>query len=266
MSILNLTRDKKYILNRVLNNVSFVYADQPNAGQLAGEAGFMSKADVKIEINPRQVDLINGQKLQLGYDMNVEITSLQFYSVFEFSKLQNRLCYIRMLEIPLWIMPVMLNVSVNLVPGETQGTVKITGSKFGDTLLDCIAPTWNGQIIDPYALDIKATDTTNIIPTDKFVRQYKLRINDPAFQWIEPPNPTETGNVDKFRVLLYKQFGEVLDSVPVNLVVRYFKDIDWVVIPDTQYILDYIGGYYYLNFDLTNLLSMGTIIEVSYNL
>lgn len=266
MSILNLTKDKKYVFNRVVNNVEFIYADQPNMGELAGVAGYMSKADVKIEINPRQTDLINGQKLQLGYEMNVEITSQQLYSAFEFDKLQNRSCYIKIEEVPLWVMPLLLNVTVNFVPGEAQGQVKITGSKYGSRLLECISPTWNGQVIEPWALDVKATTGESIIPSNTFTRQYRLRVNDPAFIWITPSTPTEGSSVEAFKVLLYQKFGEVLESIPQNITMKKFDGFAWITIPNADYQVVYENGYYYLSYQSVNAIAMGTLIEISYGL
>src|SRR5690554_4840446 len=98
--VFNLTKDGKYIFDQTVENVKFYLAD--DAGKFAGEAGHLSKAGVKIMMPEEVTNLIDNSNWQRGYNLQVEISSEQFFGAFEFDKLRNRLCYIEIPEIPLW--------------------------------------------------------------------------------------------------------------------------------------------------------------------
>lgn len=263
MSVLNLVKDKKYVFNKVVQDVEFYYWDTPNFGELAGVAGHMSKADVKIEINPRQTDLVNGQKLQLGYDMSVTITSQQLYSAFEFDKLQNRLCMVKIIGVSMWIMPVLLNIAVNFVPGESQGVVTITASKFGATLLECISPTWDGQITDPWALPINPVPDSEL-PATGFQSEYTLRADDPNFTWITPPTPTEGVDITEFKVLMLQLYGEPLEKIPTGTTLEKFDGLVWTAVAAGDFDVVYEGGFYYVHYSSLVPMRLKDKIRISY--
>lgn len=134
MGLLNLTKDGKYIFNRVVNSVKFYDKDQ--AAQLLGEIGHMSKSAVSITCIPRSTELIGGNKYQLGYDITIEITSEQLYGMFEFDKLKNKNVWIAFPELPLFFSAdTTLNVEVMMNLGETTGKVKISAGAYATDLI-----------------------------------------------------------------------------------------------------------------------------------
>ncbi|MCS7054457.1 MAG: hypothetical protein NZM09_12110 [Ignavibacterium sp.] len=276
----NLKKDNKYVFNRVVNDVIlYDYNVQ------AGSAGHLGKSSVSIKIVPRTIDLIDGSKLQLGYDMTFEIISEQLYSAFEFDKLKNKQGLICLPDIPLWIGTttggmIRFNVEVDVAPGENKGQVKISGSKFGSKLNDLIGARWDGAVFEPWAVSEKGAETQSPITPNTFTYEYVLDTKNKWVEFLDPTNPQVGDDLHQVRIALLGNIGSgASESVngedvmgqrtsPIsNLVVKLFTEDGWVTLLQGQeYGLNYINGYYYVLIINTSSyrLSYGSKIRISF--
>lgn len=267
---LNLSKDKKWVFKKVVSNIEFLDAD--NGGELLGNAGFISKADLEIVVTERTEELSDSQMFQLGYDLSVKITSLQWYSAFEFDKLKNKRCYIKIAEIPLFVMPLLLNIAVQLRPGETKGIVTISGKKYGEKLTDLIAPTWNGAIVEPYALPYGGgiPSGSKIIPESEafqYNTTYYLDYNDPLQEFINPSIATESANITEFKLtIVIPNTQTPISEPPISSKLKKFDGFNWVEVNASDYDIIYEKGLYKIHYNSSTALKLKDSLLFQFNI
>lgn len=275
---LNLTKDGKWVFNRVVNDV-LLY----DGGVLEGSAGHLGKSSASIKLVPRTTELIDGSKFQLGYDMTFEIVSEQLYSAFEFDKLKNKSGYINIPEIPLWIgtLPgglIRFNIEIDIAPGETRGQIKIHGSKFGGKLTDLIGARWDGAVFAPWAVSDGGGIPTDVVDPNQFSYTYFLEEKTPYVEYIVPTAPTEESDITE---AMFQLLGDLLSNEtetfepnamaprttpPVNLVVEKLGSTGWETITQaTNYEVVYQGGYYFVHYNSTEALKLGDKVRITFD-
>jgi len=261
-STLNLEKNGSLVFDRIVDAVEFYHADQPNQGQLAGAAGILGKSAVSITATPNTLELIDGNKHQLGYELKVEITSEQFYSVYEFEKLRNRKCYIALPDVPLWVMPVIINLEITFNPGESKGQIKITGSKKAQTLLGCVAPSWNGVVSEPYSTSVLKTGEQKL-PVDGFEFEYLLDLNNPDVEFIIPAVPDDDDEITELKLTMMSQYGIKLSTPPTGTTLKKWNGTAWTSL--TDFTVVYENGIYKVSFSGEAGLALGDLVKVSYS-
>lgn len=276
---LNLIKDSKYVFNRAVNDVFLL-----EGGEHQYNAGHLGKSSVSIKLVPKVLDLINGSKLQLGYDMTFEIVSEQLYSAFEFEKLRNKLGYIYLPDIPLWIGTtvgglIMFNIEVEIAPGETKGQVKISGSKFGAKLNDLIAARWDGAVFDPWAVPVTGSALQSPVTPKLFSYDYVLDNKNKWVEFIDPSNPSEGEDLYKFKVALLGNIGSGVSenigsedamgqrtSPVTNLTVKVLSGTGGQTVDNEKYEVIYEQGFYYLHYMFGSpFIKYGDTIRISFN-
>lgn len=261
-STLNLVNDSGLVFNGVVNSVEFYHADSPNSGQLAGVAGTLGKSAVSIAATPKTLELIDGNKHQLGYELKVEITSEQLYSAYEFDKLRNRKCYIALPDVPLWVMPVILNVEITFNPGEGKGQVKITGSKYSQTLVGCVAPNWNGVIAAPFSRSVTMPGEQKI-PVTGFEYEYLLSLSNPDVEFIAPAVPDDDDEITELKLMMMKALGEKLTTPPTGTTLKKWNGTAWTSLTDFTVVFE--DGNYKVSFSGETGLALGDLLKVTYS-
>lgn len=251
MSELNLTKDKKWIFKKPITKVKIYKTEIP--GPYQGEAGYLEKASVKITVEPRLTELINGSNFQLGYDVSFEVVSLQLYSAFEFDKLKNENCYINLPDVPLWLRFFDLNVKIETEPGQTRGTVTISGSKFVDELTNAMAADVSGNVFSPWAnQDGVPVNPENAIPGDPATEHsyiYVLTKGDPLQEFITPPAPEKGDDITELKLtVVTEEHQEPVEELPANVVLQKFVGTSWEVIIADDYEIVYESGVYKIHF------------------
>lgn len=265
MGLLNLTKDGKYIFNRVVNSVKFYDKDQ--AAQLLGEIGHMGKSAVSITCIPRSTELIGGNKYQLGYDITIEITSEQLYGMFEFDKLKNKNVWIEFPELPLFFnAETTLNVEVMMNLGETTGRVKISAGAYATDLKNAFFSHWYNLIQAPWATPDSVPVDNPQLPTGEY--HYQLRDDDPYIELITPPTPDSDDSLTVLKLLLYDEKLNPLTEEPTVTDVEYFDGFVWTaLVVSTDYTVIYEGGYYKISINtMKTVLHLKTEVRVKYTL
>lgn len=264
MSLLNLTKDGKYIFNRTVQSVKFY--DKNDSAQLLGEAGHMSKAGVKINAVPRSTELIGSNKYQLGYDVTVEILSEQLYGMFEFDKLKNKNVWIELPEVPLYVnIDTTLNVEVMMDLGATQGQVKITCSGYAQDLKQAFFSHWYGLVLDPWAIPTEdATPPSQ--PTGEF--HYALELGDPLIEIVTPAAPESDDPITEVKLSLYDESFEVVAEEPTVTAVEYWDGFTWTAfVVTTDYIVIFEDEIYKVHIDTAQtVLLLKTRVRVKYTI
>lgn len=264
----NLTQDGTKVFDQFLENVNFYLADQN--GLLAGSAGHLNKAGVKITLAEESTNLITNENFQRGFNLSVEISSEQFYGAFEFEKLKNRKCFIELPDIPLWILPVRLNVSIpEFNPGEKKATILIKASRYCKTLNNAMASSWNGSVFAPFATPVAGPGTDTPIPSSGTQRVWALStMDDPFIEIIDPAVPGPTDYIIEAKLTLADIYSNPIIVEPTITAVEYSSDgFTWAALTlTTDYTLLYEGGVYKIYVDnaaLTSLL-LGVNVRASF--
>jgi hypothetical protein len=262
----NLTQDGTKVFDQLVENVNFYLVEN---GLLAGSAGHLSKSGVKITLTEESTNLITNENYQRGYNLNVEITSEQFYGAFEFEKLRNKKCYIELPEIPLWVLPVRLNISFpEFNPGEKKATVVIKSSKYCKTLNNAIASSWNGTVSAPFALPNAGPGTDSPIPsTGAIYSEWKLSLTDPTIEIITPAAPDADDPITEAKLALTDIYAESIIVEPTVTAVERWDGFTWTaLVVTTDYTVIYEDGAYKIHIDnaaLTALL-LGVLVRATF--
>lgn len=253
MGQLNLTKKKELVFKRVVNRVEFHDYD---ANEYKGIAGFMSKADVKVMATKRTEELSDSNRFQLGYDLEVTVTSLQYYSVFEFAKLRNLNCYVRLVEVPLWIGPCLLNVDVELSPGETKGKVTISGTLYVENLTDGFKANWNGAILEPYAFPFDGDQSSMIelVPEGlswQYSLGYHIAADDPLMEFIDYNTPvlTDASQITEMKlIVVYPNTKIPIENMPSSYELKKFDGTDYQIISKDDYSIIFEDEVYKIHY------------------
>lgn len=119
--------------NLYSNDSSFIASN----GNAWNNFGFLPEAGVKVNLKPKSRTLIDGSDFQRGFDFSFEITSLQFYSMYEIEKFKNELCTINLHPLQIYIKDVYVQVEVDhSFDKEGNNKIIISGKKFVRSIRD----------------------------------------------------------------------------------------------------------------------------------
>lgn len=268
----NIGKNKSYVLSKVIENVSFLYNENPDAF-LAGnwlDAGYIEKASVKLMAKPRTHELIDGTLHQFGYDFSFEITALQFYSALEFEKLVNRATTINLHPINTYVKNVRVNVEVDATPGD-KSVIKITGQKFIEKLRDAIDGNPWGSLPDEWAQG----STTGTPPKENipgvsdpaFGYTYKIALNDPLIEFVTPANPTASSEITELKLTVVDSYHNPISELAKDLVLKKLTagTADYVVVIADDYELEFEDGVYKVHYLSADALGLGDRLFLMWN-
>lgn len=249
--MINLTKDVDKIIKAGVTEVMIQTTADLYGGLGWLNAGYLEKASVKLTAAPRIIDLIDGSKYQLGYDFNVEITSLQYYSLFEFEKFKNQSCYLSLHGLSTYLVDVIMNLSVDLTAGDTKGPIKLTGSKFVGDIIEVMNPNPWGSYGDPWAIPSNTDQSTPPeipIPLTGFVYEYALRSADPLIEFITPVNPTPGQSITEFKLTVVDVNKEPVTLLPAVTSIDLVTGITPAVVPPADYEVIKEGDLYKIHY------------------
>lgn len=125
------------------------------------EAGYIEEGSIKIKFPANSVSLLDKSELQLGYNFSIEIKALQFYSLFEYEKLKNRICTINLHPLNIYIKNIRLNISGELNIGENKAPIIITAAKYVNNIKDVIDGNPWGNLTSPWEIEILPENNIN---------------------------------------------------------------------------------------------------------
>jgi hypothetical protein len=268
----NISKNKSLVLSRVIENVEFLYNENPDVS-LSGVwlgAGYIEKASVKLMAKPKTIELLDGTLHQTGYDFSFEITSLQYYSALEFEKLVNRATTINLSPIKTYIKNVRVNIEVDATPGD-KSIIKITGQKFIEKLRDAIDGNPWGSLPEEWAQGATTgTPPKENIPgvsDPEFGYTYTLAVNDPLIEFVTPGSPTASSEITELKLTVVDNYHDPLSEVAKDLILKKLSaggsTYETVIADD--YDLEFENGVYKVHYLSTTALALGDRLFLMYN-
>lgn len=156
LQLINLSKSKDQLLSSVIRDVLI----QTNENLLSGNilyndwknAGYIQEAMVKVAAKPNLIELIDGTSISKSFEVTWEITSLQYYHLYEFEKFNNELCTINLLGVQTYLKNVFVNVELDATFNKNgEAKIRLFGTKRVKSLRDLIDGNPWGELPEPWA-------------------------------------------------------------------------------------------------------------------
>lgn len=163
LKLINLSKDNTKLLNTVVKDVYIqtrenLYSGNPLYNNWKN-AGYIPEAGVKVTAEPRTKKLVDGNTLAKGYDIGIEIICDQYYSLYQFEKFNNELCFINLHGIVTFIKDIIITVGLDATFNQDgDAMVKLTGTVFVQKIRDCIDGSPWGDLTPPWATDVSVPE------------------------------------------------------------------------------------------------------------
>lgn len=156
LQLINLSKSKDQLLNSVIRDVLIQTNENLFSGNILyndwKNAGYIEEAAVKITAKPNIIELIDGTSLSKAYDISWEITSLQYYHLYEFEKFNNQLCTVNLFGAATYLKNVIVNVSLEAVFNKKgEAKIKLSGTRRVLSLREAIDGNPWGELPSPWA-------------------------------------------------------------------------------------------------------------------
>ena len=114
-------------------------------------AGWIEQGKLVIKLDPIQKDIIDGSKFSIAWNFSCEITSMQYYSLYEFEKFNNELCTVNLNGISTYLTNVVLNLNLDATFNNNgDAIIKLMGSKRVQKIKDVIDGNPWGALAEPW--------------------------------------------------------------------------------------------------------------------
>ncbi len=155
LELINLSKSTDKLLNAVIQNVLIqtndnLYSANPTYNDWKN-AGYIEDAAVKVTAKPNIIELIDGTSISKAFDISWEVTSLQYYSLYEFEKFNNKLCTINLSGVSTYLKNIIVNLSLDATFNKKgEAKVKLSGTKRVTRLRDLIDGNIWGALTSPW--------------------------------------------------------------------------------------------------------------------
>ena len=155
LKVINLRKDSGRVLTGVVKDVLI----QTNENLMSGDpkyngwknAGWIEQGKLVIKLDPIQKDIIDGSKFSIAWNFSCEITSMQYYSLYEFEKFNNELCTVNLNGISTYLKNVVLNLNLDATFNNNgDAIIKLMGSKRVQKIKDVIDGNPWGALAEPW--------------------------------------------------------------------------------------------------------------------
>lgn len=267
LKVINVQKDASKVLTRSVKGIRIQTKDNLNeydptdpATAKYGflNAGFIEEGTVKLSLKQMSHALITKEKYQYGYEFSFEITSLQYYSLYEFEKFRNEVCWISLDGLDSYLINVTVNVELDMTVGDMKGAIKLSGTKYVENIREVIDGNPWGTLPPIWASPKAAAPATppSGVPENTSTWSYEYALDYPELiTYITPAVPTTT--VEDFKLTLVDESHQPLTVQPTVATVKKrdgdtlttVATADWsVVFEDEVYRLSVAGtATYQLN-------------------
>jgi len=239
-------------------------------------AGIIPDAGVVVKAEKRSKVMVDGQTFNKGWKVSFELTSEQYYSLFEFEKFNNQLCYIVLPNV--YLKNFRVNVDMDTTFNEAgEGLVKLSGTKYVKNLRDAFDPNPWGSLGEPWdvadaagGIDPKPTEGLPGALDPDYSYEYLLRLNDEFIEFVTPAVPDAESDISAVNFTLV-DFNTHLPIAtlpePTGIVVTVLVGSVVVTILEEAYALEYTGGVWKLKYtSLTTTFKLGDKITIKFDL
>ncbi len=155
LKVINLRKDQGRVLTGVVKNILIQTNENLTSGNITyngwKNAGFIEEGQVTIKIDPILKNIIDGSKYSLGWNLSLEIASLQFYSMYEFEKFNNELCTVNLDGIQTYLKNIYMNLAVDATfNNNADARIKLSASRRVEKLRDVIDGNPWGALVEPW--------------------------------------------------------------------------------------------------------------------
>lgn len=264
---IQLSKNDNRLVKTVISDVQIQTMADIATGWL--NAGWIEKGTIKFAAKPRTFDRIDGAKHVMGYDVSLEIGSVQYYSMLQFEKFNNVACMLRIDGMKTYIKDIVLNVELDVTAGEGKAVLKITGSKYVEKLRDAIDGNPWGDLAEPWEAE-GVTVPKETIPGEQSTADnyytYVLTATNPNVEYLTPATPTGTDAISKFSMTFVGTDHLPYEGAePTNIVAKVKHAGTYIPLVGTALSVEYGDGKWKLIYDSsTTTMQLGDVILVEW--
>jgi hypothetical protein len=203
LQLLNISKDETKVLKDavadvLIQTVENMYSGNPTYAKWQN-AGYIPNAGVVITTASQLKEMIDGSNLSKGKMINIEITAEQLFSLYEFEKLDNQNCIIKIVGpgFEWWLDRITVTVEVNTTfnSAADSATISIKGSRKVRSLRDCLTPSpWAGPVSGGTGIPTDEPGFPADEDTPVNYWEYILHQENPLVDFETPANPD--GGID----------------------------------------------------------------------
>lgn len=264
---IQLSKNTNRLVKTVISDVQIQTMSDLPIGWL--NAGFIEKGTVKLSAKPRVFDTLDGAKHVVGYDVAVEIGSLQYYSMYQFEKFNNVACMLRIDGLKTYVKDIKLNVELDLTAGEAKSVLKVTGSKYVEKLRDAIDGNPWGDLAEPWEVEGLSVPKESVPGEQSTADHYythQLTATNPNITYLTPASPTPTDAISKFSmVFMGTDHLPYAGPEPTSVVAKVKHAGTYVPLLTSALTVEFGDGVWKLVYDsATTTMQLGDIILVEW--
>lgn len=264
---IQISKNDSRVIKTVVSDVLIQTVGDIATGWL--NAGYIEKGTVKFSAKPRTFDRLDGAKHVMGYDVALEIGSMQFHSMFQFEKFNNQSCFVSIPGMKTYIKDIVLNVEIDVTAGDGKSAVKITGSKYVEKLRDAIDGNPWGDLAEPWEVE-GVTPPKETFPGEQSTAAnyytYLLTATNPNVEYLTPASPTSTDAISKFAMVFMGTDHEPYEGAEPTAIVAKVKHAGtYIPLLSESLDVEYGDGKWKLIYDSsTTTMQLGDVILVEW--
>jgi len=254
----NLYKDSNLVFKRVVDKIIVWDGTLPAAWK---DMGYLEKATLEMKAPKHVIGLIDNSDFQTGYDAEFKVTSHQFYSLYQFEKLLNKVCIFQVIagEQVFYIKNMNVNIEVDAQPGSDKGPIMISGKKFVQNIRDFIDGNPWGSLPNYWApnsggIPVKAPSYQPGAGDPAYSYYYDITLGDPLLTFVDPT----VAELEEVPTLLIKRLyltmvdnnHKPIESDPTNISLKKVVPVTGnETIDPALYEVRYLNGVYIIDFN-----------------